>query len=427
MIVHIKVIHIGPICYKGAVLATMISVLLLFCSKKNGTSGGNNPPPPAEAEISILASETHQVIEGFGAATVFRPPGSALNADELDRLFGKAAGQVGLNILRIRITEDATWRSYELTNSKGAIQRGAKVIATPWSPPARWKTNNNLIGGSLIADSGAAYAKYLNNFADYMSANGAPIYAVSVQNEPDIQVSYESCDWTSAQMKSFLKNFGQFVTSTKLIATESFNNNQSFTNDVLSDAAAATNVDIVGGHIYGGGIVENTVAANLGKEVWMTEHLDTNITYKDNLATAIEIHNCLTKANFSAYIWWYAKRFYGPIGEDGLTTKRGYMMSQFSRFIPVGSVRIGTGLNSSADVLVSAYITNGGKKIIIAINNFDGVVNQKFTFGGAVVMEMVPYTTSNNKNAEVGTKVAVTNNAFSFPLPALSVTTFVEQ
>src|SRR3954465_1026833 len=182
MIVHMKIIDIGFFRQKGAVLATMISLLLLFCSKKNSSSGGSNPPPPTLAEVTILANETHQVIEGFGGATVFRPPSSPLAGDELDRLFGKGAGQVGLNILRIRITEDATWRSYELTNSKGAVQRGARVIATPWSPPARWKTNNNLIGGSLIADSGAAYAKYLNDFADYMSANGAPIYAVSVQN-----------------------------------------------------------------------------------------------------------------------------------------------------------------------------------------------------------------------------------------------------
>src|SRR4030095_2254077 len=162
--------------------------ILYFCSKGSG-GGGNNPPPPPppplEAEVTVMANEINQVIQCFGCATVFRPPSSPLTADEMDRLFGKGAGQVGLNILRIRITEDNTWRGYELTNSKGAIQRGARVIATPWSPPARFKTNNNLIGGSLKTDSGAAYARYLNDFADYMSANGAPLYAVSVQNEPD--------------------------------------------------------------------------------------------------------------------------------------------------------------------------------------------------------------------------------------------------
>jgi len=401
------------------------SFSFVFCSTKGGPDPP--PPPPLEAEITINATETFQTIQGFGCATVFRPPSSPLTADEMDRLFGKGNAQVGLNILRIRITEDNTWRGYELTNSKGAIQRGAKVIATPWSPPARFKTNNNLIGGSLKTDSGAAYAKYLNDFADYMSANGAPLYAVSVQNEPDVQVNYESCDWTATQMKDFLKNHGQLVTSTKLIATESFNNNQTFTNEVLSDATAAANVDIVAGHIYGSGVTENLTAKSLGKEVWMTEHLDTNVTYTANFSTAVEIHNCLTKANFSAYIWWYGKRFYGPIGEDGLITKRGYLMSQFAKYIPAGAVRIGTGANSKSDVLVSAYKAANGKKIIVVINNYDQTVNQKINLNGATATEFIPYTTTELKNAEAGTKATITNNSFSYSLPPKSVTTFVEQ
>jgi glucuronoarabinoxylan endo-1,4-beta-xylanase len=260
-----------------------------------------------------------------------------------------------------------------------------------------------------------------------MSTNGAPLYAVSVQNEPDVRVTYESCDWTAFEMKEFLKNHGHLVTSTKLIATESFNNNQTFTNEVLADATAAANVDIVAGHIYGSGIVENTVAKTMGKEVWMTEHLDTIITYSANLATAIEIHNCLTKANFSAYLWWYGKRFYGPIGEDGLTTKRGFLMSQFARFVAPGSIRLGTGVNTKTDVLVSAFRTSGGKKIIVAINNYNSTVNQKISLNGAGASEVIPYTTDASKNAEAGTKITITNNVFTFSLPPLSVTTFVEQ
>lgn len=411
------------------ILAAGISGLFSFCSKKNNNSpGGNNNLPPADdAEVTILTNETHQVIEGFGAATVFRPATTSLTPDELDRLFGKSNGQVGLNILRIRLASDDAWRAIELANAKGAIQRGAKVIATPWSPPTRFKTNNNIIGGSLIADSGAAYAKYLNDFAGYMTTNGASLYAVSVQNEPDISVTYESCDWTATQMKDFLKNHGNLITNTQVIATESFNNNQNFTNEVLSDATAAANVDIVAGHIYGSGIVENTVAKNLGKEVWMTEHLDTNITYNANLATATEIHNCLTKANFSAYIWWYAKRFYGPIGEDGLVTKRGYILSQFAKFITPGSIRLGTGSNTKADVLISAYKTSSGKKIIIAINTSSSQVNQKITFNGSGAVEMTAYITTLTKNAEAGTKFSVANNVFTYTLPESSITTFVEQ
>lgn len=404
----------------------VISLLFASCKKKTTNNTGDNTPV-INAAISISANETYQTIQGFGCATVFRPSNAPLTNDESDRLFGKGNGQLGLNILRIRLATDDYWRSLELANAKGAIQRGAKVLASPWSPPAKFKTNNNLIGGSLIADSGAVYANYLNDFANYMSANGAPVYAVSVQNEPDWDPNYESCVWSAIQMKDFLKNHGHLITSTRLMAPELVNNNQNYINTILGDNVAAANIDILGTHIYGGGIVENALAKSLNKEIWMTEHLDTIYTFTASLATAVEIHNCLTKGNFSAYIWWYAKRFYGPIGEDGLVTKRGYMMSQFAKYITPGSVRIGTTVNTVPEVRISAYKTSAGKKIIVAINNYNAVVNQTFTVKDAVFTELIPYSTTEKTNAEAGIKITSGNNSFSYNLQPYSVTTFVEQ
>jgi glucuronoarabinoxylan endo-1,4-beta-xylanase len=409
---------------------SLILMFLVFsnCSKKrnDGGASGNNPTPAVNAEVTVMTNDTNQIVEGFGCATVF-VPATPLSSDDLDNLFGSGPGQVGLNILRIRVTSDAGWRAVELANAKGAIQRGTKVLATPWSPPANMKTNKNLIGGSLIADSSAAYAKYLNDFADYMSANGAPLYAISVQNEPDISVNYESCGWTAEQMRDFLKNYGQLVTKTKLMAPESFNNNQDYVNTILNDNAAAANVDIIGGHIYGAGITENPTAENEGKEVWMTEHLDTNVTYTADLNTAVEIHNCLTLANFSAYIWWYGKRFYGMIGEDGAVTKRGYIMSQFARFIKPGSVRLGTSPNTQADVLVSAYGDGNGKKTIVIINTGNDIVQQKINISNANAGDFIPYTTTADSNVVAAAKISSSNSSFTCTLSPNSLTTLVEQ
>lgn len=403
-----------------------ICISAVSCKKKNTKSNGDNTAIINSA-ITISTSETFQTIQGFGCATVFRPSNAPLTNDELDRLFGTGIGQLGLNILRIRLATDDYWRSLELSNAKGAIQRGAKVLATPWSPPANFKTNNNLIGGSLIADSGIAYANYLNNFASYMSANGAPIYAVSVQNEPDWDPSYESCTWSALQMRDFLKNHGHLITNTRLMAPELVNNNQNYINTILGDNIAAANVDILGTHIYGGGIVENALAKSLNKEIWMTEHLDTIATYSASLGTAVEIHNCLTKANFSAYIWWYAKRFYGPIGEEGFVTKRGFFMSQFAKYIPSGSIRIGVSVNTVPEVRVSAFKSSTGKKIIVAINSYNAIVNQSFIVKDAVITELIPYTTTETTNAAAGMKIVASGNSFNYNLPPYSVTTFVEQ
>lgn len=405
------------------VVFAVIQLFVASCKKKPG----EEKEQVISSSILINANERFQTIQGFGAATVFRPSNGSLTNDELDRLFGKGNGQLGLNILRIRIAADDNWRALELANAKGAVQRGAKILASPWSPPARFKTNNNLIGGSLKVDSSEAYARYLNDFANYMAANGAAVHAVSVQNEPDWDPNYESCVWTAIQMRDFLKNYGHLITSTQLMAPELVNYNQAYMNTLLSDNAATANIDIIGTHIYGGGIAENSMAKAMNKEVWMTEHLDTVFNYTASLATAVEIHNCLTVANFSAYIWWYAKRFYGPIGEEGFVTKRGFMMSQFAKYISPGSVRIGTGPNTASNVRISAYKTNAGKKVVVAINNYNTAAEQTFTFQNSTVGDFIPYTTTETKNAEPGTKTTATNNSFTYKLPPYSVTTFVEQ
>jgi glucuronoarabinoxylan endo-1,4-beta-xylanase len=408
-------------------------ILLVFatslsCSKKGGGGGGGGTPV-VNAEVTILATENNQVIRGFGCATVFAPPNtSALTTEEFDRLFGAGNGQVGLNILRIRVASDDAWRATELAYAKAAIQRGAKILASPWSPPARMKTNNSIIGtgGKLIPDSAAAYAKYLNDFALYMAANAAPLEVISVQNEPDWEPGYEGCVWTAAEMRDFLKNHGGLITATRLMAPELVNNNQTYVNTILSDDAAVANLDILGTHLYGGGMVENALAKAKGKEVWMTEHLDTLVTHAANLNTAIEIHDCFTKANFNAYIWWYGKRFYGPIGQDGQVTKRGFIISQFARFIKPGAIRLGSSANTRNDVLISAY-RNGVSKVVVAINWGTNDVKQKITFQGASAGNVVPYVTTPSMDVAPGTAITVQANSFEFVLPAKSVVTFVEQ
>jgi len=401
--------------------------MLLFSCKKN--NGGNNDDnnTAVDAEITVYGSQQNQVIQGFGCATVFNPPNTAaVTPEEFDRLFGSGTGQVGLNFLRIRIASDDAWRATELNHAKAAIQRGASVFASPWSPPARMKTNNNIIGGKLIPDSATAYAKYLNDFALYMAANGAPLYGVSVQNEPDWEPGYEGCVWTAEEMRDFLKNQGALIAATRLMAPELVNNNQAYVNTILSDDGATANLDIVGTHLYGGGLVENALAKAKGMEVWMTEHLDTLTTWNACINTAIEIHECFTRANFNAYIWWYGKRFYGLIGQEGAVTKRGFVVSQFARFIRQGAVRLSTSANTRPEVLVSSY-RNGVKRVLVLINRGVFKVKQTIRFQDITVGSFLPYTSTATENVFQGTVVSTAGNSIVYTLPAGSITTLVEQ
>jgi O-glycosyl hydrolase len=58
------------------------------------------------------------------------------------------SNQIGLTIIRLRIDPNKDWAA-ELSNAKKATARGAKVMATAWTPPASMKTNNNVAGGEL--------------------------------------------------------------------------------------------------------------------------------------------------------------------------------------------------------------------------------------------------------------------------------------
>ncbi|MBN2347472.1 MAG: hypothetical protein JXJ22_01460 [Bacteroidales bacterium] len=373
----------------------------------------------------IDLTDTRQIIRGFGGATVFRPT-VPLTSEELDLLFGNEDGQIGLSILRIRVVsdDDSYWRGVELSNAQGAVARGAAVVASPWSPPIRMKTNTDLTGGSLKPDSYADYATYLNNFAEYMAANNAPLYAISIQNEPDIQVDYESCDWTSAQMRDFLKNHGSVISATKVIAPESYNFNHNFSDPILNDSEAEANVDIIGGHIYGSGLADYPLAREKGKEVWMTEHLDTDTLWNAVFATGKEIHDCMAIGNFSAYIWWYAKRFYGPLSETNYITKRGYIMSNYSKFVRPGYYRVNATVSPSSDIFVSAY--KGDKTVIVAINMSNSVVEQQFVFENGTVAGVIPYITTQTENLSMKGMVTVIENTFTYPLPPQSITTFVQ-
>lgn len=394
---------------------------------------GATAPSANAATATIDTSVEHQTIRGFGGATVFQPPGlpESLSDPEMDTLFLNGPGQLGFNILRIRVAEDDAWRAVELSHAHRAWWRGADVIATPWSPPAAMKSNNSLIGGYLLPGNYAAYATYLDDFATYMAANDAPLYAISVQNEPDIAVTYESCDWTPQQMLDFCRNHANAITATRLIAPESFQFRRNMSDPILNDRFATENVEIIGGHIYGGGLADYPFARAKDKEVWMTEHLDSTevtpgshtVPWLNTLAVAKEMHDCFATANFNAYIWWYLKRFYGPLGEDSVVTKRGWIMAQFSKFIRPGFVRIDATANPTAGVYVSAYKKD--TLVIVAVNTGNLAVVQNFTVAGSAVNTVDSWTTSQTVDLQAQAPIAVNAGSFAATLPAQSVTTFV--
>lgn len=335
------------------------------------------------ASINIDSRKKYQHVTGFGGFSPSPQWSYWLTNTEMDKLFGKGDNQLGLNILRIYIANNKNYWSSGVANAKRAKQYGAFVFASPWSPPASWKSNNSTSnGGSLLESRYADWATFLNDYYVYMKNQGANIDAVSIQNEPDWNATYESCIWTGEQMAKFLREQGSKI-KCKVIAPEAIHFTKSMHEPMLKDDEACKNLDIVGGHFYGWDGSSYPLAAQKGKEVWMTEFLinerqennKQDINWKDDGFLFARSVNDAMLANMSAWVHYSLKRYYGCLGDGNYgtknneITKRGYILSHYAKYVS-GTTRIAHALtDASGKLTASAYLSTTGDSIVVMVLN----------------------------------------------------------
>jgi glucuronoarabinoxylan endo-1,4-beta-xylanase len=387
------------------------------------------------ATANINPSAPKQTIKGFGAMCHAAWIGD-LTAAQRDTAFGNGDGRLGFSVLRIPVNENQSDWSRDLATAQRAVALGATVFASPWNPPA--SMTETFTHGSqtnakrLKAGSYAAYAQHLNDFTAYMKNNGVNLYAISVQNEPDYATDWTW--WTSAEIVKFLKENAGSI-STKVMAPESFQYIKSMSDPILNDATALANVDIIGAHLYG------TSYANFpyplfkqkgaGKELWMTEvyypnsSANSGDSWPEALDVGEHIHHAMVDAEFQAYVWWYLRRSYGPMREDGQISKRGAMMAHFARFVRPGYVRIDATANPATNVYVSAY-QSGSTVVIVAFNKNTSSVSQQFTLANTAASGSVSnWLTDSSRNVAAQSALTMSNGSLAVTLPARSAMTFV--
>jgi glucuronoarabinoxylan endo-1,4-beta-xylanase len=309
---------------------------------------------------------------------------------------------------------------------------GANIIASPWFAPDRMSETVGTIS-RVRHDKYAEYAAHLNSFNSYMKNNGVTIYGISIQNEPDITNQWTS--WTSDEMFTFMKDYAHAIEGTQVMAPESFHFDRTYSDPILNDSIACANTDIICGHVYGGGLMAYPLAKSKGKEVWMTEYLSGETSQSNDLNWSITAAKGISDAmaaGMNAYVWWYLVRSYGPIsdgerssGNKGDITKKGYVMSQFSRFVRPGFTRVDVTDNNLYTTLdVTAY-KNGSKQVIFVLNRRTTAKSHIFTLWNGTVGTLTPYVTSSTKNCEQQSNISYKNGTFTYALEPLSVTTFV--
>lgn len=174
-----------------------------------------------DLDIEVDAQQRFQTMVGFGAnitdasAWLIQQRMSPTQRKALlDDLFGKPPG-IGLSFTRLTIgASDFSRSHYSLDDvpageSDFAMERfsiepmradvlpvvheaqrinpALQIMASPWSAPAWMKSSGSLVRGTLRPEAYGAFAAYLGKFADAMQAEGLPLFALTLQNEPHFE------------------------------------------------------------------------------------------------------------------------------------------------------------------------------------------------------------------------------------------------
>lgn len=184
--------------------------------------------------IVVDSGKTYQTHLGFGgafteaAAVTFSEADEKIQKEILEAYFSKRG--LGYNLGRTTIhstdfsvrsrtyikDKDTTLSSFSLSEDdkflvpflKKAQELSPNIwlLASPWSPPAFMKTNQELYyGGRLKKEYYSLWAEYFVKYVKEMEKRGIKITAVTVQNEPEATQVWESCLYSAEEEKEFAK------------------------------------------------------------------------------------------------------------------------------------------------------------------------------------------------------------------------------
>ncbi len=392
-----------------------------------GTTANSN------SNIDVDTTQTYQTIDGFGftltggSAYVINLLNTTDKTNLLNELFGNGANSIGISYLRLSIgasdlnasvfsyddlaqgNTDMNLDSFNLSKDTVdlipilkqivAINPAIKIIATPWSPPVWMKDNNSTIGGNLQTQYYDVYSKYFVKYIQAMKANGITIDAVTPQNEPLNPANNPSLSMTAAEQTNFIKNnlgpaFQTAALATKIITYDHNCDHPEYATTVLSDPAANAFINGSAFHLYAGDIsaLSTVHTAFPGKALYFTEqytsstgnfggdlkwHLKNVIigSMRNWSRVALE-WNLANDPTFNPHTPGGCDQCKGAITLNGTITRNVgyYIVAHASKFVPAGSVRIGSNITGSLQNV--AFKTPSGKKVLLVEN--DGTSDATF-------------------------------------------------
>ena len=390
-------------------------------------------PLETEACIFVDPAKTFQSVLGIGGAltdasaeTFYKLP-KAKQDEILNAYYNKSNG-IGYTLARTNIQScdfssdsysyvadnDVSLKTFSVAHDeqfripfiKQAIAAaGGKLtlFATPWSPPAWMKTNDDMLhGGKLKPEYDQAWANFYVKFIKAYEKEGIPIWGLSVQNEPMATQKWESCIYTAEDERDFIKNYlGPTLHKSGMADKKLFiwDHNRDLiyqrASTVYEDPEAAKYVWGTGFHWYVRDVFDNVKLVNEAfpnKNLLFTEGCsDTFDLSKINDWKWGEVYGKSMVNDFNnGVVGWtdwnilldeqggpnhVGNYCYAPIHANTKTGELTYMNSyyyigHFSKFVRPGAKRIISSSNRD-QLLTTAFMNKDNKLVVIVLNLTD--------------------------------------------------------
>jgi glucosylceramidase len=316
------------------------------------------------------------------------------------------------------LQHETTWMIPCIREAMAVAGSDIKVFASPWSPSAWMKSNNNMLnGGTLLPACQDAWALMFVKYIQGMKDNGVPIWGVTIQNEPEAVQTWESCIYTAASERDFLKlHLGPALALNKVDAKVMiFDHNKdhiaAWATTILGDTAAAKYAWGTAFHWYSGDQFDNVALTHdnfPAKHLLATEEADYLPMYNWTIGQKYA-HDIIGDLNSWAEGWVEWNLVLDQNGLPRHDPNTGcaasvdidfnndsvhynpsyYYIAQFSKYLRPGALRMGC-TSTLTGLEATAFRNTSGTMVVVAYNNTAAAIAFKIRQGSQIVKSTIP-------------------------------------
>ncbi|BBI35535.1 glycoside hydrolase family 30 protein [Cohnella abietis] len=320
-------------------------------------------------------------------------------------------GESDFDLERFSIQKDIDLGIVQTVQRLLEISPDMKIFASPWSPPAWMKTNEDIRRGQL--KEGKQYtdalAKYLRKAIQAYQEQGIPLYAITLQNEPLLEIDYPSCYMSPERHNELAialkKELVLHSLDTQIwIFDHNFSDGWMYVSPILNDKEGNAATDGIAFHDYEGepSVMREVKSAYPNKTIHMTERslwgveaADRFVQYFRNWASSYNAWVTMLDSTIGKHQWVGIPDPTLIVQNAASTdehwkTPEFYLTGQLSKFIQYGARRVESNYGSIDTVTNVAFLNPDGSLVVVVVNQTDNEQQFRILIEGQQIIADLP-------------------------------------